>query len=67
MILASKRVFLSARPCYGRVMIVWIALVICVVALVVLFGMQSQRSRENAEETARLRATGVTWDDWFER
>jgi hypothetical protein len=46
-------------------MIVWVALLICLVALLGLFVLQLERARENAEETARLRAASVTWDDWF--
>jgi hypothetical protein len=48
-------------------MIFWIVLGFSVGALVALFVLQSERSRQNAEETAQLRATGVTWADWFER
>jgi hypothetical protein len=48
-------------------MIVWIVLAACVVALLLLFVLQWKRSRQNAEETARLRATGIKWDDWFAR
>jgi hypothetical protein len=46
-------------------MIVWIALATCLAALLALFGLQRERSRKNAEETARLRATGLRWVDWF--
>jgi hypothetical protein len=47
-------------------MVFWIGLALCIAALVVLFVRQWERSQENAEETAELRASGVTWDDWFE-
>jgi heme exporter protein D len=64
---ASKLVFQRSRSWYGRVMLVWIALALCVVALVILFMSQLVRSRENAEETAQLREAGLRWNDWFEQ
>ena len=48
-------------------MLVWIALTLCVVALLMLFVMQLGRSRRNAEETAQLREAGLRWTDWFEQ
>lgn len=48
-------------------MIVWIVLLISLIALLALFVLQSERSRENAKETAKLRASGMAWDHWFRR
>jgi hypothetical protein len=48
-------------------MLALIVLLISLVALLALFVLQTERSRENAKETAKLRASGTTWDHWFRR
>jgi hypothetical protein len=47
-------------------MVVTAVLLLCIGAVVALFVAQRKRDKENADDTARLRALGSRWSDWFD-
>jgi hypothetical protein len=47
-------------------MVVASVLFLSIAACAGLFVAQRKRDKENAEDTARLRARGIDWSDWFE-